>query len=455
MPAAMEGWRSSGASSKEEQESGGTTGSGAGTMGKGSELAAIPLVAAGSKRQRRPSVRLGEIGDLKVAASKSDALSSARWISPNFIPKKSPSGTSRGGKLPRTRPLANVTHRGEIGQVLRSPKVGTNDVVVVRAAPIPATEVTARDDAEKEEEDAEPEEEAPPSTSGRGNYGATTTTANPRYATTNRRGRPGKRKRAASIRSSTIAKTIGVVALNRKAKELQKVGYVGNLARSAAAPATSTADVSEQLPIEFAELSGTQADMEEDSGAGRGAPGSNDNNDEEEHSEEEDEDHTQNGDTEVLEGDNGNGEDSSGRHEEDEPGTSLGVRDNNQNINTNGTKSAPHEFQVPNNKGDHRDQCTSRMAMADGEKERKNDSTLLVRGASMNGRRGESRVRDWLSSLGLDKYSDLFEENEVDNDVLHLLTFEDLKEMGVVAVGARRKMFAAIQALGPATLVSR
>lgn len=448
MPAAMEGWRSSGASSKEDQESGGTTGSGAGTGGKGSELAAMPLVAAGSKRQRRPSVRLGEIGDLKVAASKSESLSSVRWVSPNFFPKKSPSGVGRGGKLPRTRPLANVTHRGEIGQVLGSPKVGTNEVVVVPAASIAATQVTAEDDGDKEEEDKEEEdaEEAPPSTSGRLNNYATTT-ASPRYGS-NRRGKPAKRKRAASIRSSTIAKTIGVVALNRKAKELQKVGYIGNLAPATAVPAASTADVSEQLPIEFAELSGTQADMEEDSGAGRGGPSSNNNNNNDEENSEEEE-HTQNGDTEVLEGDNGNGEDSSGRQEEDEPGTSPGVRDN-QNMNTNGTKGAPHDFQLPN-KGDHRDQCTSRLT--DGEKDRKN--TLLVRDASMNGRRADSRVRDWLSSLGLDKYSDLFEENEVDNDVLHLLTFEDLKEMGVVAVGARRKMFAAIQSLGPATLVAR
>ena len=57
-------------------------------------------------------------------------------------------------------------------------------------------------------------------------------------------------------------------------------------------------------------------------------------------------------------------------------------------------------------------------------------------------------VSGWLQDLGLGKYSELFELNEVDTEVLPLLTFEDLREMGVDAVGARRKMFTAIQELG-------
>jgi hypothetical protein len=59
-----------------------------------------------------------------------------------------------------------------------------------------------------------------------------------------------------------------------------------------------------------------------------------------------------------------------------------------------------------------------------------------------------SGVRGWLHALGLGKYSEIFELNEVDNEVLPLLTMEDLREMGVGAVGARRKMFTAIQDLG-------
>lgn len=57
-------------------------------------------------------------------------------------------------------------------------------------------------------------------------------------------------------------------------------------------------------------------------------------------------------------------------------------------------------------------------------------------------------VSGWLEDLGLGKYSELFELNEVDTEVLPLLTFDDLREMGVEAVGARRKMFHGIQELG-------
>lgn len=57
-------------------------------------------------------------------------------------------------------------------------------------------------------------------------------------------------------------------------------------------------------------------------------------------------------------------------------------------------------------------------------------------------------VSGWLRELGLGKYSELFELNEVDTEVLPLLTMDDLREMGVDAVGARRKMFSNIQELG-------
>jgi hypothetical protein len=36
----------------------------------------------------------------------------------------------------------------------------------------------------------------------------------------------------------------------------------------------------------------------------------------------------------------------------------------------------------------------------------------------------------------------------VDDEVLPMLTLEDLKDMGINAVGSRRKMFCAIQKLG-------
>ncbi|KAK7410996.1 hypothetical protein VNO78_02296 [Psophocarpus tetragonolobus] len=63
-----------------------------------------------------------------------------------------------------------------------------------------------------------------------------------------------------------------------------------------------------------------------------------------------------------------------------------------------------------------------------------------------NGR--EDGVRIWLNGLGLGRYAPLFEIHEVDDEVLPLLTLEDLKDMGINAVGSRRKMFCAIQKLG-------
>lgn len=62
-------------------------------------------------------------------------------------------------------------------------------------------------------------------------------------------------------------------------------------------------------------------------------------------------------------------------------------------------------------------------------------------------------VRGWLQNLGLGKYAQHFEAHEVDSEVLPLLTFDDLKEMGIAAVGSRRKMFYAIQQLGKCLLV--
>ncbi|KAB2072992.1 hypothetical protein ES319_A07G054300v1 [Gossypium barbadense] len=59
----------------------------------------------------------------------------------------------------------------------------------------------------------------------------------------------------------------------------------------------------------------------------------------------------------------------------------------------------------------------------------------------------EDGVRIWLNNLGLGRYAPLFEIHEVDDEVLPLLTLEDLKDMGINAVGSRRKMFCAIQKL--------
>ncbi|XAR50375.1 hypothetical protein NMG60_11004679 [Bertholletia excelsa] len=56
-------------------------------------------------------------------------------------------------------------------------------------------------------------------------------------------------------------------------------------------------------------------------------------------------------------------------------------------------------------------------------------------------------VKIWLNQLGLGRYAPVFEIHEVDDEVLPLLTLEDLKDMGINAVGSRRKMYCAIQKL--------
>lgn len=59
----------------------------------------------------------------------------------------------------------------------------------------------------------------------------------------------------------------------------------------------------------------------------------------------------------------------------------------------------------------------------------------------------ENGVKDWLEEIGYGNFAQMFEMHEVDRDALPLLTFEDLKEMGIVAIGPRRKLFTAIQQL--------
>ena len=54
-------------------------------------------------------------------------------------------------------------------------------------------------------------------------------------------------------------------------------------------------------------------------------------------------------------------------------------------------------------------------------------------------------VGKWLRSLGLGEYETSFKENRIDAQVLPKLTSEDLKELGVVAVGDRRKILTAIE----------
>jgi len=57
-------------------------------------------------------------------------------------------------------------------------------------------------------------------------------------------------------------------------------------------------------------------------------------------------------------------------------------------------------------------------------------------------------IAAWLHSLGLERYVSAFRDNEIDWGVLPKLTSEDLREIGVAAVGHRRKLLDAIAALG-------
>src|SRR5689334_19782373 len=56
-------------------------------------------------------------------------------------------------------------------------------------------------------------------------------------------------------------------------------------------------------------------------------------------------------------------------------------------------------------------------------------------------------VAAWLQRLGMSEYVDRFAENRIDLSVLHDLTDEDLKRLGI-ATGARRTLLPAIRQLG-------
>jgi hypothetical protein len=72
------------------------------------------------------------------------------------------------------------------------------------------------------------------------------------------------------------------------------------------------------------------------------------------------------------------------------------------------------------------------------------DAATLSKGAIMD-------VVVWLRSLGLEEYEAAFRENKVDAAVLPKLTAEDLRDLGVAAVGDRRKLLEAIESLRSGT----
>ena len=50
--------------------------------------------------------------------------------------------------------------------------------------------------------------------------------------------------------------------------------------------------------------------------------------------------------------------------------------------------------------------------------------------------------------MGLERYVPAFRDNEIDWEVLPKLTSDDLREIGVAAIGHRRKLLEAIAAIG-------
>src|SRR5215471_1919915 len=59
-------------------------------------------------------------------------------------------------------------------------------------------------------------------------------------------------------------------------------------------------------------------------------------------------------------------------------------------------------------------------------------------------------IGGWLQGLGLERYERAFRENEIDLRVLPELTADDLKELGVAAIGHRRLLLKAIADLAVA-----
>jgi class 3 adenylate cyclase/predicted ATPase len=63
-------------------------------------------------------------------------------------------------------------------------------------------------------------------------------------------------------------------------------------------------------------------------------------------------------------------------------------------------------------------------------------------------------IVDWLENLGLSQYAQRFVDNDIDLILLSELTDGDLKELGVVSLGHRRKLLRAITAMGTPSAVT-
>nr|KAF6424520.1 BicC family RNA binding protein 1 [Molossus molossus] len=68
-------------------------------------------------------------------------------------------------------------------------------------------------------------------------------------------------------------------------------------------------------------------------------------------------------------------------------------------------------------------------------------------GCNLNSSFKGSDLPELFSKLGLGKYTDVFQQQEIDLQTFLTLTDQDLKELGITTFGARRKMLLAISEL--------
>jgi hypothetical protein len=64
-------------------------------------------------------------------------------------------------------------------------------------------------------------------------------------------------------------------------------------------------------------------------------------------------------------------------------------------------------------------------------------------------------IAQWLEGLGLGQYAQAFADNAIEFDLLPKLTDDDLKELGVSALGHRKRLLEAVEALAPTSTATQ
>jgi hypothetical protein len=59
-------------------------------------------------------------------------------------------------------------------------------------------------------------------------------------------------------------------------------------------------------------------------------------------------------------------------------------------------------------------------------------------------------IDGWLCRISLTQYAEMFRANDIDGELLRRMTNDDLKDVGVVSFGHRKKLLEAIAELGSA-----